>query len=200
MPKKPVKPPSTLIDWFRERHAENPAHKQIGRNERLPATRPAGDGRLRPQHRSTVVMRSRSSIIQRIILTFAVPVVAWASLLLACAKPHEMHSASAVPAAEGTVKATEDNNGNTNVSIQVKHLAPPSKVASDATVYVVWIKPRNSDVQNVGALTLSHDLEGSLETVTPHRRFQVMVTPEPSGQVVRATHPPVFTADVEQVD
>jgi hypothetical protein len=112
-------------------------------------------------------------------------------------KPQEMHSTEGGLASEGTVRISDGDNGNTKVSIRVKHLAPPSKVAVDSTVYVVWIQPREGDRQNVGALTLNKDLEGSLETLTPHRRFMVSVTPEPNGQVTEPSHEPVFTYNVE---
>ena len=112
-------------------------------------------------------------------------------------KPQEMHTTSDVSASQGTVRVSEGNNGNTKVSVQVKHLAPPSKAAAGATVYVVWIQAMEGDRQNVGALTLNKDLEGSLETLTPHRRFKVSVTPEPSGQVADPSHEPVFTYNVE---
>ncbi len=112
-------------------------------------------------------------------------------------KPQEMHSASGVPASEGTVRATTGENGNTRVSIRVKHLAPPSKVASGSTVYVVWFRPVDGDSQNVGALVLNKYLEGSLDTVTPHQRFLVSITPEPNGQAASPTNEPVFTYQVE---
>jgi len=112
-------------------------------------------------------------------------------------KPQEMHSTSNVSASEGTVGVSDGANGNTKVSVRVKHLAPPSKLAADATVYVVWIQPREGDLQNVGALTLNKDLEGSLDTLTPHRRFKLSVTPEPSGQVGGPSHDPVFVYNVE---
>src|SRR5688572_19057738 len=83
------------------------------------------------------------------------------------ARTQTMTSGSGVPAAEGTVRSSEGDNGNTNVAVRVNHLAPASKVASDATVYVVWIQARNGTVQNVGALRLDDDLEGTLETMTP---------------------------------
>ena len=112
-------------------------------------------------------------------------------------KPQEMHSTSDASPSEGTVRVSEGDNGNTKVSVRVKHLAPPSKVAADATVYVVWIQPGEGERQNAGALTLNKDLEGSLDTLTPHRRFKLTVTPEPSGQVANPTHEPVFTYNVE---
>jgi hypothetical protein len=128
-------------------------------------------------------------------LTFA----ALAGLVgIGCTKPQAMVSASDVPASQGTVKVTEGDNGNTNISLRVKHLAPPPKMASDSTVYVVWLQPRDGAKQNIGALTLNSNLEGSLDTVTPHRRFQLTVTPEPSGLAAQPSHDPVFTTEVER--
>lgn len=112
-------------------------------------------------------------------------------------KPQEMHSGAEVPASEGTVRVSDGDNGNSKVSIRVKHLAPPSKIASDSTVYVVWIQPMEGALQNVGALVLDKDLEGSLDTLTPHHRFKVSVTPEPSQRVSAPTHEPVFTYSAE---
>jgi hypothetical protein len=112
-------------------------------------------------------------------------------------RPQEMHSASDVPASEGTVQVLVGANDNRKVSIRVKHLAQPSKMAPDATVYIVWFKPEGSDPQNVGALVLNDDLEGKLETVTPHHRFQISVTPEPNARAMQPSHEPVFTYSVE---
>jgi hypothetical protein len=103
-----------------------------------------------------------------------------------------------VPASQGTVQASEAANGNTAVDVRVKHLAPASKLASDATVYVVWFQPLNAKAQNVGALSLNEDLEGRLETLTPHHRFKLLVTPEPSGLVAVPSHDAVFTAEVDR--
>jgi len=107
-----------------------------------------------------------------------------------------MVSAPGVPASQGTVEATIGDKGNTNISIRVKHLAPPSKMAPDATVYVVWLQPPDAEKQNIGALVLNENLEGSLDTVSAHTRFQISVTPEPSGSGSQPTHDPVFTAEV----
>lgn len=42
-------------------------------------------------------------------------------------KPQEMHAASDVPAGQGTVRVSDGENGNSKVSIRVKHLAPPPR-------------------------------------------------------------------------
>ncbi len=146
-------------------------------------------------------MSPRILFIQRIILIVGLPTVGLlGGMHLGCAKPQAMVSAPGIPAGQGTVKATAGDNGNTNVAVRVKHLAPPSKIAADAAIYVVWLQPRNGDRQNIGALKLNDNLEGSLDTVTPHRRFQVTVTPEAGGQVSQPTHEPVFTSDVERAE
>lgn len=147
-------------------------------------------------------MKIQGSIIRPVLLLTAITALVGGQL--ACdkvmfwrPKAQDMHSGEGVLASEGTVRVSEADNGNTKVSLRVKHLAPPSKVQGDSTVYVVWIQPKEGEWQNVGALTLSDDLEGSLDTLTPHRRFKVLVTPEPNGQAAAPSHEPVFTYNVE---
>ena len=113
-------------------------------------------------------MRSRTWIILGGVLVAAVLV----GIQFGCSSTQEMQSGYRVPASEGTVNATEGDNGNTKLEIRVKHLAHPSQMASDAKIYVVWVQPLNAASQNVGALTLNDDLEGSLDTVTPHHQFR----------------------------
>jgi hypothetical protein len=143
-------------------------------------------------------MTSRSSNTGRIVLAVAMTtVVALAGMQLGCASNQLMHSAASVPASMGQVGATSGDNGNTDLTVQVEHLALPWKVVLGTTVYVVWVQAPNADWQSVGALSLDDDLEGTLETVTPHRRFLVMVTPELSGVVAKPTNDAVLTADVD---
>ena len=139
-------------------------------------------------------MRSGSRAFRSTILAAA----ALVGMQLGCGSNEAMQSGYGVPASEGTVNATESDNGNTKLEIRVKHLAEPSRVASDATVYVVWVQPSDAARQNVGALLLNDNLEGSLDTVTPHSRFSLSVTPEPNGQVAQPTHRSVFTAEVNR--
>lgn len=150
--------------------------------------------------------KQRASVTARFgTAATAAAVAALAATYLACGmfggEPEQpMQSGSNTPAAEGTVEASAGANGNTALTVRVKHLAPPSKLESDATVYVVWIQAGDAPIQNVGAMTLNDDLEGRLDTVTPHVRFKVMVTPEPGAQGSEPTHEPVFTSDVERRD
>lgn len=96
-------------------------------------------------------------------------------------QPVAMAASSRVPAAQGQVKLDDAGNGNTAVAVQVKHLAPADHTTPGATTYVVWAQPPNGAPQNLGALQLGPELDGSLKTITPLRDFELFVTPEPSA-------------------
>lgn len=111
-----------------------------------------------------------------------------------------LQASKGMPASEGMALAYEAPNGNTSLTIRVKHLAHPEKIVPHATLYVVWVTPEKGAPQNVGVLTVDKDLEGSLTTLTPHKKFRVTITPEESGQVVKPTHDEVFGSQIESVD
>jgi hypothetical protein len=112
----------------------------------------------------------------------------------------ELKPAQSVPAAKGEVKAKEGDNGNTLIEVKVEHLAPAKALQDTASTYVVWVRPRTGSTvpQNVGALSVNDQREGSLETVTPLEEFDLLVTPEPSASVTEPSGEPVFTAIVER--
>lgn len=95
--------------------------------------------------------------------------------------PHIMSADSRVPAAQGEVKAKEEDNGNTHLKVKVKHMAKPNAVEPMAQTYVVWAQDTTNtgNVQNLGALQVDEDLEGEIEAVTPMKRFDVFITAEP---------------------
>ena len=111
-----------------------------------------------------------------------------------------LQSSGDVPAGEGTVMAREGGNGNTALTVKVKHLAPASRIEQDAQVYVVWVEPPNAPPQNVGVLSVNRNLDGTLSTITPHKKFRVVITPEQNGQVDKPNGSEVFTSDVERMD
>lgn len=115
-----------------------------------------------------------------------------------CAKPDKMHASAAVPASEGTVRATEGTDGNTDVTLWVKHLADPARVQGDSTTYVVWFQAVGAKPQNVGAMAVDANLEGRFDGSTPHKRFWVTVTPEPAATADQPTHDAVFSSEVDR--
>jgi len=147
-------------------------------------------------------MRSIRSGLQRPLSLIALASVGMFAFGVAgCATaPQPMESSRANTSGQGTVEAKAAPNGNTEIEVRVKHLSDPARVASDAAVYVVWIQPRDAEIQNVGALMIDADLVGRLNTSTPHRIFTLTVTPEPGGRMASPTHGAVFTAEVNRVD
>ena len=136
----------------------------------------------------------------RVMTLASVGMLAFSQARCASAPKQSMESSVANTSGEGTVQAKAGPNDNTQIEVRVKHLSEPARVASDASVYVVWIQPRNAEIQNVGALKVDADLVGKLDTTTPHRTFTLTVTPEPSARMAAPTHAPVFTAEVNRAE
>ena len=102
------------------------------------------------------------------------------------------------PAARGELQLKPRDSGNMELRIEVSHLAPAERVQRGAAQYVVWVDPvaGSGPPQNVGALALGDDLEASLKTLTPLEKFDLFITPEPSGRTEGPTGPRVLQAAV----
>lgn len=110
-----------------------------------------------------------------------------------------MSSSDDTPAAQGTVKASPTKNDNTMLEVEVRHLAPPGRVAPGATTYVVWVRAAGQDTpQNLGALRVDKDLRGSLQSVTPLRSFDVFITAEPSPTTMAPTSDHLLAASIQR--
>lgn len=110
--------------------------------------------------------------------------------------PTPLEASSKMPAAQGDVLAEPGENGNVKLTLHMKHLAPPEKMTTGATVYIVWVKSTAADgkVQNVGALKPDPaTLEASFTTMTTLPEFDVMVTAEASASVQNPSGEPLFT-------
>jgi hypothetical protein len=93
-----------------------------------------------------------------------------------------------IPAAQGKVKFDKTNDGNVSINLSVKYLADPQKLQPPAAIYVVWVSAdKDSPAQNVGALKVDKDREGTLKSVTPLHAFQLFVTAEANGQTQTPT-------------
>lgn len=103
------------------------------------------------------------------------------SFLLAAAawgREDRLTNTGVAPAAEGKVITNNDRNGNTNVEVQVKHMATPQSLTPAKQGYLVWVQPRGKDPELLGSLRINEDLEGSLKATTPYKDFEIFVTAE----------------------
>jgi hypothetical protein len=96
-----------------------------------------------------------------------------------------LNGSDKAPAAQGKVEvAAKSKNGNRQIKVEVEHLAKPDQVFQGTTTYVVWLKPEGGRPQNVGQLKLGDNLKADLETKTPYKVFDVLITAEASPQTM----------------
>ena len=89
-------------------------------------------------------------------------------------------TSSQIPAAEGTVRLRNTNNGNVEIKLSVKHLATPGRIVPGANVFVVWVRglAPGSESQNLGALRVDKNLSGKMTAVTAMPSFDLFITCE----------------------
>jgi hypothetical protein len=108
-----------------------------------------------------------------------------------------LEPAPSVPGAEGTVQTDVDANGNTRVTVAVRHLAPPERLGSGSSNYVVWAKPvGEGPAQNLGVLRIDEDLRGTLEAITPMRSFELLITAENNPTTLTPSAARVLRAEI----
>jgi len=114
------------------------------------------------------------------------------------AKKFPMAAASIVPAAKGSVEVGKDHNGNTEVKLKVEHLANPTSLSPSQANYIVWLQDKSSGPENHGELKVNGNLEGTFETVTPRKNFDLFVTGENDGTVKSPSGPEVLRTTVSR--
>lgn len=96
---------------------------------------------------------------------------------------------AAVPFAKGEVAAAAADNGNMEYTVDVEHLGDPAKLDAAATTYIVWVLPKKDEatLQNVGALKVDGDYNGSLSFKSAFKSFDLTITAEASADVTKPT-------------
>ncbi len=134
-------------------------------------------------------MRKIGSIITAAVLT---------ATLVFAAKKFPLTAASIVPAAKGSVEIGKDRNGNTELKLTVEHLANPTSLSPSQANYIVWLQDKTSEPENRGELKVNGKLEGSFQTVTPRKKFDVFVTGENDSTVKSPSGPEVLRTSVSR--
>lgn len=106
-----------------------------------------------------------------VVFTFLLTAAVWG-------REDRLTNTGANPAAEGKVVSNNDRNGNTDVEVQVKHMATPQSLTPAKTAYIVWVQPRGKDPEMLGVLRINENLEGSLKAATPYKDFDLFITAE----------------------
>lgn len=118
--------------------------------------------------------------------------------LAACGGPlkYEIHGTPKAPESDTKVVAdVQEKQSLTKLEITIEHLAPPDRLSSGGTTFVVWAKKGDAAWQRVGALDYDKDArKGTIkEASVPLTSFELSVTIEskpdpaaPSSDVVLA--------------
>jgi hypothetical protein len=105
-----------------------------------------------------------------------------AVLLLATAAfadQFKMRAGESNPAAMGVVHVNTDRNGNLNLELEAKHLAPPDRLSPAHSSYVVWVQPSGKPAEVMGQLRVNtQDEAASFKTSVPYHNFDIFVTAE----------------------
>ncbi len=118
---------------------------------------------------------------------------------ISCARKMTFSTSSVVPAAQGSVKVTRDNNKNYVIKISINNLAEVGRLQPQKQTYVVWMVTSEGVTKNIGQLNssksfLSKKLKASLKTVSSSNPTKIFITAEndpavqfPGDQVVLST-------------
>jgi outer membrane PBP1 activator LpoA protein len=111
----------------------------------------------------------------------------------------QLTGSPSLSSAQGTAKVSTTDDGNTQIDLEVKHLAPPEKVNTGATAFVVWVKDNNSETNphNLGALRVDENLNGRMKAVTSLRSFDLYVTAEPNATTDQPSGEQLLRTNVE---
>ena len=118
--------------------------------------------------------------------------------LVFAAKKFPLTAASIVPAAKGSVEIGKDRNGNTEVKLTVEHLANPTNLSPAQANYVVWLQDKGAGPENQGELKVNSKLDGTFQTVTPKKNFDLFVTGENDSTVKSPSGPEVLRTSVSR--
>lgn len=121
-------------------------------------------------------------------------------MISSCSAKLNFVTSTVVPEAEGSVKVDKDDNGNFDLSLNVKRLAEPKRLQPAKSMYIVWMRTEKGDVKNLGQLKsvtgfFTDAQTASLRTTTPFKPKQIFITAEddanisnPGSQVVLTTN------------
>lgn len=126
------------------------------------------------------------------VAMLALGVAAWA-------KTYTLMATSIAPGATGTVEAKVDKTGgNTNLDIEVDHLARPTLLTPPANEYVVWIQAQGGQPANEGVLRVGNNEKGELKVTTSASKFTVLVTAETEAHPQAPSNRVVLRTDVQE--
>jgi len=119
----------------------------------------------------------------------------------ACGGPlrYQVASTEKAPGADADIKAeVSEQQGQTQLTVAIKNLAPPDRVAPSSQHYVAWYR-RGPDAiwTRVAALAYEEDTrEATLVGSVPEKEFELEITAEPAVDVASPSPNVVFAQGI----
>ena len=143
--------------------------------------------------KATRINYAKRNVLLGVIITL---IVAFST---SCATKMVFSTSKVVPAAQGWVKVSRDNNKNYVIKISITNLAEVERLQPQKQTYVVWMVTNEGLTKNIGQLNssksfLSKKLKASLKTVSSFNPVKIFITAEndpgvqyPGDQVILST-------------
>ena len=124
-------------------------------------------------------------ISQRTLLSTAACLTLVLAFSTGCTRTVNFPGSTVAPAAAAEAKLGSDSNENTTVIFKAKHLAAASDVVDGTRVYVLWAVVPDTVVLNLGQIQVCKRLKAKLSTVTPFKKFKLVLTAEKNPTVLQ---------------
>jgi len=105
------------------------------------------------------------------------------SSFIACSSTANFPVSQVTPAAKLSVKTKGGRNENVSIEVKATQLASPDRIQPPKRVYVVWGVTNENEIKNLGRLELNNSGKGELNTVSPFRIKQIIITAEDEGNL-----------------
>lgn len=132
------------------------------------------------------------------VIAFAIAATSALALVPGCGGPRtfQMRGSQRDPGADAQLQIEHIEGGNL-VTISATNLAPPERVSSGTTRYVVWFRAGSSPAVMEAVLSYDPDSRTGRATAhTPHDRFTVLITAERAAQPGNPSEYVVFQQNV----
>jgi hypothetical protein len=117
-------------------------------------------------------------------------------VLSACAKRVPFTALPIVHSVTASAKVTLTFDRNNSLEVVLKNVPEPSALSSRLTRYVLWTSTADGQhITNIGQLRVDKNKAG-IKTLTPLRRFGLVITAEESGEVMTPGPDRVFESKI----
>ena len=132
--------------------------------------------------------------IRLLIFCLIIPII-----LGGCSRKFTFQKSSVVPAAQLAMKIDHDKNDNYKIELKVENLVQPQGLTPSRNTYVVWVNSKQGNY-NIGQLSISNKLNGSLTATTPYKPLAVIITAEDNPKATQPGTQVVLTSEEIDID